>query len=83
MLTPDEIVEVAVEFKEEVRNRKYVEYIMAPGFVEESQSWQMIIEVMEIVLHRRGLYIVPQELVKEDAAPRLRRFAITGEEPAG
>ena len=79
MLTPPEIVEVAKDFKEEVHKRKYVEYIMAAGFVEDPHSWEMVIEVMEVILHRRGLYIVPQELVREDAMPRVPRTFLTGE----
>lgn len=79
MLTPPEIAEVAKDFKDEVYKRKYVEYIMAPGFVDDPHSWQMVIEVMEVVLHRRDLYIVPQDLLREDAVARIPRKAITGE----
>lgn len=83
MLTPPEIAEVAVDFKEEVRKRKYVEYIMAAGFVEDPHAWEMVIEVMEVILHRRDLYIVPHHLVKDEAAPRINRTRLSGEPDSG
>lgn len=65
MLTAPQITEIAQDFAREANARDYVKYILAPGFVDDPRSWQLVIEVMEVVLHRRGLYIVPQSRVKE------------------
>ena len=65
MLSASEISDVAEDFRKEAGARDYVRYILAPGFVEDPHASQMIVEVMEVVLHRRNLYIVPQSRVKD------------------
>ncbi len=65
MLTVAEISEVARDFRNEAEARDYVKYILAPGFVDDDHAWQLIVEVMEVVLHRRNLYIVPHARVKD------------------
>lgn len=63
MLTAPEIQDVAKDFSQEARARDYVKYILAPGFVDDPHAWELVVEVMEVVLHRRGLYIVPQSRI--------------------
>ena len=68
MLTQKEIAQVAQDLGEETRERTYVARILAPEFVDEPQSWELLIEMLEVVLHRRGLYIAPANLLKDDPA---------------
>ena len=81
MLTPSEIVDVADDLRREVERRDYVRCIMADTFAEEPHAWQMIIEVMEVILHRRDLYIVPKSFIKPHVGPHTSRTVITGETP--
>jgi hypothetical protein len=64
VLTPSEIKEVASDLQREAISRDYVKYILAPAFTEEHHAWELIVEVMEVVLHRRDLYITPRARVK-------------------
>lgn len=66
MLKPGEINEVAGDFGEEVRRRDYVRRILAPAFVDDPVAWAMVIEVMEVILHRRGLYIVHTSKLRDE-----------------
>jgi hypothetical protein len=65
MLKPGEINEVAHDFGEEVARRDYVRRIFAPTFADDPVAWAMVVEVMEIILHRRDLYIVPAARIRD------------------
>ena len=64
MLKHGEIAEVAQDLGAEVRRRDYVHRILAPTFVDDPTAWEMVVEVMEVVLHRRGLVIAPASRVR-------------------
>ena len=64
MLTQNEIRDVARDLSDEAARRSYVSKILAPSLSEEPESWQMIIELVEIVLHGRGFFIVPESMLK-------------------
>ena len=66
MLKHDEISDVARDLGEEVRARDYVAHILAPTFVKDPLAWEMIVEMMEVVLHRRGFYIAPASRLRDD-----------------
>jgi hypothetical protein len=79
VLTPREIAQVALDLSDEARRRAYVSRILAPEFVDEPQSWGVLLEMLEVVLHRRGLYIAPYELLKDTpAALKAQRIVKTG-----
>jgi hypothetical protein len=63
LLKQPEIRDVARDLGAEARRRSYVRQILAPQFTEEPESWELIIELVEIVLHRRGLYIVHESML--------------------
>lgn len=65
MLTQSEITQIANDLGEEARRRSYVEQILAPDFVAEPRSWELLIELLEVVLHRRGLYIVSESVINK------------------
>ena len=67
MLKHGEIYEVAQDFGEEVRRRDYVHRILAPAFVDDPTAWEMVVEVMEVVLHRRNLLIAPASKLRDDS----------------
>jgi len=66
MLRHGEIREVALDLGAEVGRRDYVHRILAPSFVDDPTAWEMVVEVMEVVLHRRGLVIAPSSKVFVD-----------------
>jgi len=66
MLRHGEIREVALDLGAEVGRRDYVHRILAPSFVDDPTAWEMVVEVMEVVLHRRGLVIAPSSKVSVD-----------------
>ena len=68
MLTQREIVQVAQDLGEEARRRSYVNRILAPEFVDEPQSWELLVELAEVVLHRRGLYIADELMLNDTPA---------------
>jgi len=63
MLKHDDVKAVAEDFGAEVRKRDYVNRILAPTFVDDPTAWEMVVEVMEVVLHRRDLYIAHRSLL--------------------
>ena len=63
MLLSKEIAMVASDLKREPSGRSYVTQLM-PEVVDEDGFWRIILELLEIVLHRRGYVIVKQENVK-------------------
>jgi hypothetical protein len=62
MLLSKEISEIAGDLKSESKSRSYVKALM-PEVVEDDSFWRMLIEIFEIVLHRRGYVVVKRELV--------------------
>ena len=69
MLEQHDIQNVARDLGAEARRRSYVTQILAPGFTEEPESWELIIELVEIVLHRRGFYIVHERVLNAAQEP--------------
>jgi hypothetical protein len=65
MLRHGEINEVARDFGEEIKKRDYVRQILAPSFVDDPTAWELVVEVMEIILHRRGLCIAPASKIRD------------------
>lgn len=63
MLTQAQVAELAQDLAVEARRRSYVEQILAPDFVDDVRSWEMLLELLEVVLHRRGHYIVPETVL--------------------
>jgi len=66
MLKHGEIAEVAQDLGAEVSRRDYVRRILAPSFVDDPTAWEMVIEMIEIVLHRRNLFIVPASRIRDE-----------------
>jgi hypothetical protein len=64
MLLSKEISEIAIDLRKEAEGRPYVEMLM-PAVVADDSFWRMLIEIFEIVLHRRG-YVVAR---REDVVP--------------
>jgi hypothetical protein len=64
MLLSKEITEVAADLKAEASGRPYVKMLM-PAVVSDDGFWCMIIELFEIVLHRRGYVIVKRNAVPD------------------
>lgn len=63
MLKHADVKAVAEDLGAEVRKRDYVNRILAPTFVDDPTAWEMIVEVMEVVLHRRDLYIAHRSML--------------------
>jgi hypothetical protein len=66
MLLSKEISEIACDLKSESKSRSYVKALM-PEVVEDDSFWRMLIEIFEIVLHRRGYVVVRREFVAPSA----------------
>ncbi len=62
MLLSKEISEIAGDLKIESKSRSYVKALM-PEVVGDDSFWRMLIEIFEIVLHRRGYVVVKRELL--------------------
>jgi hypothetical protein len=62
MLLSKEIAAVAIDLKNESRSRPYVRALM-PEVVDDDAFWAMLIEIFEIVLHRRGYVIARREIL--------------------
>lgn len=69
MLKQNQIQDVASDLGAEARRRSYVTQILAPGFSQEPESWELIIELVEIVLHKRGFYIVHESVLNAARNP--------------
>ena len=70
MLTQRQIGIVANDLRDEAERRSYVNHILGDEFAGDPQSWELLIEMIEVVLHRRDLYIVPQERIEGFLDPR-------------
>ena len=68
MLLTREIDDVAADLKKESQDRIYVRRLL-PGIIDEDSFWRVIVEMLVIVLHRRGYLIVKQEKVAKDIKP--------------
>jgi capsular polysaccharide biosynthesis protein len=66
MLLSKEIAEVANDLKEEAIRRPYVGRLI-PAVVHDDSFWRMLLELLEIVLHRRGYVIVKREILERDS----------------
>jgi hypothetical protein len=62
MLLSKEISQIAGDLKGESKSRSYVRALM-PEVVDDDSFWRMLIEIFEIVLHRRGYVVAKRELV--------------------
>jgi hypothetical protein len=62
MLLSKEISQVASDLKGESKARPYVRALM-PEVVDDDSFWRMLIEMFEIVLHRRGYVVVKRALL--------------------
>jgi hypothetical protein len=67
MLLSKEISELAVDLKDESKSRRYVSALL-PQVVDDDSFWRMLIELFEIVLHRRG-YVVVRRSILEGLEP--------------
>jgi hypothetical protein len=64
MLLSKEIAQIADEMRDESKTRPYVRALM-PEVVADESFWRMLIEIFEIVLHRRGYVVVRRALLEE------------------
>jgi hypothetical protein len=62
MLLSKEISQIAIDLKDESKGRSYVKALM-PEVVEDDGFWRMLIEIFEIVLHRRGYVVVRRDIL--------------------
>jgi hypothetical protein len=63
MLLSKEIAQIAIDLKEESKSRPYVKALM-PDVVNDDSFWRMLIELFEIVLHRRGYVVVRRDILE-------------------
>ena len=68
MLLSKDIATVASDLKEEATRRPYVQALI-PELVEDESFWRMLVEMFEIVLHRRGHVVAKREAVRVEAIP--------------
>jgi hypothetical protein len=66
MLLSKEISAIAIDLKDESRSRPYVKALM-PEVVDDDSFWRMLLEIFEIVLHRRGYVIVRRDVLERSA----------------
>jgi hypothetical protein len=62
MLLSKEIAIIAVDLENESKSRPYVRALI-PEVVDDDTFWGMLVEMFEIVLHRRGYVVVRREIV--------------------
>lgn len=62
MLLSKEVMTVADDLKKEAASRPYVALLM-PEIVAEDSFWRMLVEMFEIVLHRRGYVVVKRDAI--------------------
>jgi hypothetical protein len=63
MLLSKEISQIARDLQDESKSRPYVRALM-PEVVADETFWRMLIEILEIVLHRRGYVVVRRALIE-------------------
>ena len=65
MLLAKQIARLAAELRNEAAGRKYVRALI-PQVVEDEIFWSLILEMIEIVIHRHGYVIVERHRVREN-----------------
>ena len=63
MLLSKQIEELACDFQYEATQRPYLRMLI-PDLAENKNFWQLVLEVLEIILHRRGYLIVRRSVVE-------------------
>ena len=63
VLLSKQIEELACDFQLEAGKRPYIRTLI-PDLCEEKNFWQMVLEVLEIILHRRGYLIVKRSMLE-------------------
>jgi hypothetical protein len=64
MLLSNQINELAGDLQTEARRRPYLRAII-PDLVEDHVFWRLMLEVLEIIVHRRGYVIVERSKVHD------------------
>ena len=63
MLLAKQIEELACDFQDEAAARPYLRMLI-PELAGNKNFWQLVLEVLEIILHRRGYLIVKRSIVE-------------------
>ncbi len=63
MLLAKQIEELACDFQEEAEARPYFRMLI-PDLAGNKNFWQLVLEVLEIILHRKGYLIVRRSVVE-------------------
>ena len=63
MLLSTQIADLATELCEEANSRKYVKTLI-PLVADDRVFWSVVLEMVEILLHRHDFVIARRELVK-------------------
>jgi hypothetical protein len=63
MLLSKEISAIAVDLRNESKARLYVRPLI-PEVVDDDTFWGMLVEMFEIVLHRRGYVVVKRDILE-------------------
>ncbi|MBV8434688.1 MAG: hypothetical protein JO029_10455 [Candidatus Eremiobacteraeota bacterium] len=78
MLLSKQIEQLAADYEREANGRPYIKALI-PDLCTNRNFWQMLIEILEIILHRRGYLIVKAALIEEamkvpqEEAPKVSR----------
>ena len=78
MLLSKQIMDLAQELREESAVRPYVRTLI-PDVVDDKHFWTMIVEMLEIVVHRNDYVIVDRSRVMDVPRPRAVRGEIETE----
>jgi hypothetical protein len=63
MLLSKQIEELASDFQDEASRRPYLRMLI-PEVAGNKNFWQVVLEILEIILHRRGYLIVRRAIVE-------------------
>lgn len=63
MLLSKQIEELACDFQQEAEERPYLRMLI-PDLAGNRNFWQLVLEVLEIILHRKGYLIVRRSVVE-------------------
>jgi hypothetical protein len=63
MLLSKQIEELACDFQQEAKARPYLRTLI-PDLAGNKNFWQLVLEVLEIILHRKGYLIVRRSVVE-------------------
>ena len=63
MLLSKQIEELAWDFQQEAEARPYFRMLI-PDLASNRNFWQLVLEVLEIILHRKGYLIVRRSIVE-------------------